>query len=235
MRNINMTHTTETSGAISTLTTRATRVLLLGGVLAGPLYVVTALVQGLTRPGFDLLHHDVSLLSNGNLGWIQIANFLVTGLLVIAGALGMRRVLQGSQGGTWGPFLISIYGLGLIGAGFFTADPMNGFPPGTPAGAQAISAHGLLHLVTGGIGFLALIAACFVFARRFAVLKQSGWSAYSVATGVIFLVSFLGIASGSSQAPIVVGFWIGVILTFAWISIMAARLMPAEPITSSKG
>ena len=228
MHDAQFNHSTErASGGIAGLSTPVTRALLMGGVVAGPLYVVTALTQGLTRPGFNLLHHDVSLLSNGSLGWIQITNFLVTGLLVIAGAMGMRRMLQGSQGGTWGPFLISIYGLGLIGAGIFVADPMNGFPPGTPATAPTISAHGLLHLASGGIGFLALIAACFVFARRFAALKQSGWSAYSIATGVIFLISFLGIASGSSQAPIVIGFWIGVILAFTWISIMAARLLPS--------
>lgn len=231
MRNLNLTHPTETSGVNAGLSTRTTKALLMGGVVAGPLYVVVALVQGLTRPGFDLLHHDVSLLSNGSLGWIQITNFLLTGLLVSAGAVGMRRTLiesQFNQGRTWGPLLITIYGLGLIGAGIFVADPMNGFPPGTPANAHTISSHGLLHLATGGIGFLALIAACFVFARRFAVLKQPGWAAYSIATGVIFLISFAGIASGSSQAPIVVGFWIGVILAFAWISVMSARLMPNE-------
>jgi len=228
MHNVNLTQSTETSDVNAGLATQTTRALLMGGVVAGPLYVIVALVQGLTRPGFDLLHHDVSLLSNGSLGWIQITNFLLTGLLVIAGASGMRRPLKDGQenhGKTWGPLLITIYGLGLIGAGIFIADPMNGFPPGTPANAHTISMHGLLHLATGGIGFLALIAACFVFARRFAALKQPGWAAYSIATGVIFLVSFAGIASGSSQAPIVLGFWIGVILAFAWISVMSARLM----------
>jgi hypothetical protein len=209
----------------SDMATRATRALLTCGVVAGPLYVVTALIQSLTRPGFDLLHHDVSLLSNGDLGWIQITNFLVTGLLVIACAFGMRRVLHGSRAATWGPLLMGIYGLGLIGAGIFVADPMNGFPPGTPAGAYTISGHGLMHFVSGGLGFIALIVACFVFARRFAALAQRGWAAYSVATGVFFFASFVGIASGSAQAPIVIGFWIGVILAFAWIAVMAARLM----------
>ena len=38
--------------------------------------------------------HPLSLLSLGDLGWIQIANFVVTGLLVTACAIGMRRVLH---------------------------------------------------------------------------------------------------------------------------------------------
>ena len=225
MRNAKLTQTAGSLSMTTDGTAKMTRMLLSGGVIAGPLYVVVALIQGFTRPGFDLLHHDVSLLSNGPLGWIQITNFLVTGMLVIAGAAGMRRVLKGSKGETWDPLLISLYGLGLIGAGIFVADPMNGFPPGTPADAHTISWHGLLHFATGGIGFLALIAECFVFARRFAVLSQRAWAAYSVVTGVIFFAAFAGIATGSTQTSIVIGFWIGVVLVFTWISIMAARLM----------
>lgn len=228
MRNANITHQAGTAGITSAATMKVTRALLTCGIVAGPLYVVTALIQGLTRPGFNLLHHDVSLLSNGDLGWVQITNFVVTGLLVIAAALGMRRTMQGSRGGTWGPLLIGIYGLGLIGAGIFVADPMNGFPPGTPANAHSISIHGLMHLITAAIGFIALIAACFVFARRYISSKQGGWAAYSIATGVIFFAAFAGVASGSSQAPIVIGFWIGVILAFTWIAVMASMLMPGD-------
>ena len=48
-----------------------TRALLCCGVLAGPIYIVVGLVQALTREGFDLTRHDLSLLANGRLGWIQ--------------------------------------------------------------------------------------------------------------------------------------------------------------------
>ncbi|MDQ6744047.1 MAG: DUF998 domain-containing protein, partial [Candidatus Dormibacteraeota bacterium] len=124
-----------------------TRALLAAGVIAGPLYIAVGLVQILIRPGFDIRRNELSLMSNGDLGWIQIGNFVVTGLLSIACALGVRRVLRGSRGGTWGPLLVAVYGAGLIAAGAFVADPMNGFPPGAPAGSpSAVSWHGLLHL-----------------------------------------------------------------------------------------
>jgi hypothetical protein len=203
----------------------STRTLLICSLVAGPLYMVVGLIQVLIRPGFDMTRHDLSLMSNGSLGWIQITNFLVAGLLVIAGAVGMKRVLYPGRGGTWGPLLLGVYGLGLIGAGIFIADPAFGFPPGTPADAHTISSHGLLHLMSGGVGFLALIAACFVLARRFAALGQRGWAAYSLATGIIFFAAFIGIASGPGQAWIVVGFWIAVALAWAWISAIAVRLM----------
>src|SRR5438477_10670515 len=74
--------------------TRLTRVLLICGLIAGPFYLVVGLIQALTRPGFDLLRHDLSLLANGNLGWIQISSFLLTGLLVLAFAVGMRQTLS---------------------------------------------------------------------------------------------------------------------------------------------
>ena len=209
---------------------KLTRVLLLCGVVAGPLYVIVGVIEMLTRPGFDPTRHDLSLMSNGDWGWIHISLLILTGLLTIAGAVGMRRVLRGGRGGTWGPLLLGIYGLGLIGAGFFTADPALGFPPGTPANAHAVSWHGLLHFICGGIGFLGLIAACFVFARRFAAQRQRGWVAYSVATGVIYLAAFAGIAVGSNSVGIIMtivilAFSVAVVLGWAWVSAMAVKLL----------
>jgi hypothetical membrane protein len=113
---------------------KVTRSLLIASLIAGPIYLVVGLAQALTRSGFDITRHALSLLSNGDLGWIQVTNFLVSGLLVIAGAVGMRRALEG-KGKTWGTLLIGVYGLGLIGASIFKADPAMGFPIGTPEGA----------------------------------------------------------------------------------------------------
>jgi Protein of unknown function (DUF998) len=205
--------------------TKLTRVLLNCGLIAGPFYLVVSLIQALTRPGFDILHDDLSLLANGDLGWIQVTNLVLTGLLVGAFAVGMRRALPAGPGRIWGPILLGVYGAGLIGAGFFTADPAFGFPPGTPADAHTISWHGLLHIVTAGIGFLALIAACFVLARRFASQKQRGWAAYSLATGVIFFAAFAGVATGSGQSWSVIGFWVGVVFAWAWLWALAMKLL----------
>jgi hypothetical membrane protein len=205
--------------------TRQTRVLLVCGLIAGPFYLIVGLIQALTRPGFDIMRHDLSLLANGDLGWIQITNLVLTGLLVIAFAFGVRQALSTGRGRTWGPILLGVYGIGLIGAGFFIADPAFGFPPGTPINAHAISWHGLLHFVCGGVGFLALIAACFVLARRFVSQGQRGWAIYSLATGVIFFAAFAGIATGSGQSWSVIGFWIGVVVAWTWISALALSLL----------
>jgi Protein of unknown function (DUF998) len=186
--------------------------------------VILVLVQGLTRPGFDLTRHDASLLSNGPLGWIQIANFLLTGAFVLAFAVGLDRALGSGRGATWAPRLIAGYGLGLIGGGIFIADPMNGFPAGAPEGHPAtLSLHGVLHLVAAGLGFLCLVAACVVMARRFAAERRRGWMAYSMLAGMAFLAAFAGLASGAASPVVVLGFWSALILVWSWMAAVAVH------------
>jgi hypothetical protein len=215
---------TETIARPRAATAPSTRALLACGAAAGPLFLVVAAIQVVTRDGFDITRHAVSLLSNGDLGWIQITNFEATGLLTVLGAVGMRRALRGGRGAKWGPLLLGGYGLSLVAAGIFRADPALGFPPGTPADATAVSWHGVLHFVAGGIGFLSLIAACFVFASRYAALGRSGWAWYSRATGVVFFVAFAGIASGSRVPGLNVAFALAVVVAWTWVTATAIRL-----------
>ena len=202
---------------------RVTKSLLGYGILAGPLYLVVLFTQALTRDGFDLTRHAGSLLSNGALGWIQIANFLVCGAMVIAAAVGIRRVLRAGRAATWGPRAVAAYGVGLVAAGIFRADPSMGFPAGAPAGVGEITWHGALHGVAAAVGFTGLIAACFVIGRRFAAEGRRDLAVYSRITGTILAVGFVAIASGSGSAAVVVPFTCAVILGWAWVSAVAAH------------
>ncbi len=204
---------------------RITKSLLGYGVIAGPFYVTVSLVQAVTREGFDLSRHAWSLLSNGDLGWIQITNFILTGLMVIATAVGLRRALSPGRGRAWAPLLVGAYGVSLIGAGVFTADPAPGFPVGSAA-ATTTSWHSLLHLAVGGVGFLCLIAACFVLGSRFARDGHSGLAWFSRVTGVAFLAGFVGIASGS-QGPTVLAFVAAVLVVWAWMSTVSVTFYRA--------
>lgn len=214
-------------------TGKPARALLFCGVVAGPIYIVVGVIEMLTRPGFDVTRHDLSLLANGDWGWVHSTLLVTTGLLTVAGAAGLRRALRGRRGGTSVPLLVGVYGLGLIGAGFFTADPAFGFPPGTPASTHGVSWHGLLHLVSGGIGFLGLIAACLMSARRFGAEGHRRWAVYSLATGVLYFAAFLGIAAGSGQGgtittAVVLAFSVAVVLGWAWISAMTVRPLTGQ-------
>jgi hypothetical protein len=201
---------------------RITRSLLGYGIIAGPLFVVVALAQALTREGFDLSRHAWSLLSNGDLGWIQITNFIVTGLMTVAAAIGLHRALPPGRVRTWAPLLISVYGVSLIGAGAFRADPAQGFPVGTPE-VTPISWHGMLHFTVGGVGFLCLIVACFVLASRFSRDGERRLAWFSRITGAAFLAGFIGIASGS-HGPTTLAFVAAVMIVWTWLATVSAHL-----------
>ncbi|HSK96510.1 MAG TPA: DUF998 domain-containing protein [Euzebyales bacterium] len=219
-----MTHMTSSTRPASA-PIRTVRTLLTCGIAAAPLYIAVVALQALVRDGFDIRRHAASLLSNGDLGWLQIANFVVTGLLTIAGAVGIRRALRGGRGLTRGPRLLGICGVATIAAGVFVADPAFGFPGGTPDGPPAaVSWHGVAHFVAAAVSFLALIAACFVFARRFAGQGRRLWAAYSATTGVLFFAAFAGIASGQQSSALNVVFAVAVVLGWTWISALSALL-----------
>jgi hypothetical membrane protein len=200
---------------------RTTRSLLGYGIIAGPLYVVVALAQALTRDGFDPSRHAWSLLENGELGWIQITNFIVTGLMTMAAAIGLRRVLAPGRGRTWAPVLIAVYGVSLVGAGVFRADPAQGFPVGTPE-TTTVSWHGMLHFMVGGMGFLCLIAACLVLGSRLSRDGRRRLAWFSRITAVVFLAGFVGIASGS-HGPTTLAFVVAVLAVWAWLTTVSVR------------
>ncbi|MEV6413807.1 DUF998 domain-containing protein [Kribbella sp. NPDC051718] len=202
-----------------TSTTSPTRRLLTAGIVAGPFFSLVVAAQALTRDGFDIRKHAASMLAVGELGWIQSANFVITGVLLIAGAVGLLRV----SGSRWAPRLLGLYGVGTVAAGLFVPDPSMGFPAGAPDGqAASMSWHASLHFAAGGIGFLGFVIACFVVARRFARGGERGWSAYSIVTGVSFLAAFAGIASGSTGGP-VLAFYAAVALGWSWISLVLRK------------
>ena len=197
--------------------------LLACGVVLGPLFYFRVIAQILTRTGFDISKHPLSLLSLGSAGWIQIANFILTGLLAIACAVGMKRVLRSDAGGTWGPLLIAAYGLGMVVAGIFPPDPLPGFPPEKLARISAqMSKHAMLHGVGFLVAFVSLTAACFVFARRYFGVGKPGWGRYSIATGIttpLLILAGMMIQNATSISFFVVG-----IIAFGWVGAVAAQL-----------
>jgi len=201
-------------------TTRATKVnttaaLLACGAVAGPLFLVVVFIQAFTRRGFSMTIHPPSLLSLGDGGWIQVANFIVCGLLFVAAGAGLRRATRA----TWGPILIACVGAGMVIGGLFSADPGLGFPAGAPAGQPTtMTWHAMLHLTGFGIGYSALVAACFVYARRY-------W--YSAIVGGVTALCFVYVMSGLSHGNLI-PLWLALVVGWTWISIIPARQLARE-------
>lgn len=205
-----------------------TGTLLAAGTLAGPLFVAVFLVAGAARADYDPLRHPVSSLALGPSGPTQTANFVVAGLLTLALAGGLRRALPPPEGSTWGPLLIGVWAVGLLGAGLFAADPVSGYPPGLPDRSSGQSRHGALHGLSSLAAFAALAAACVVFGRHFARWGERRWVAYSPATGLVFGVSFVLSSAGFAQAQGLVnvsGLFqrVAIIAGFGWLTLLAVH------------
>ena len=105
-----------------------------------------------------------------------------------------------------------------------TADPVAGFPPGTSTEPPTtISWHGLGHFVAGAIGFIGLIVACLVLARRFQRERNPRWSVFSLITGIVYFASFAGIAASGGHVVFNLAFTVAVILGWLWITLLNLR------------
>lgn len=179
--------------------TATTRLLLLCGAIAGPVFTVAWLLEEIGRADYDPLLHPISSLAIGAAGWTQAANFWVTGLLVLGFAVGLRRRLAGPAGSKWAPLLIGLIGVGLIGAGCFVTAPLNGYPPGTPLLPTHYGVVGRLHRLFSAFVFLGLPGACWVFARRFGSWGERGWARFSASMGIAFVLLFVITSLGFGQ------------------------------------
>jgi Protein of unknown function (DUF998) len=197
-----------------------TRSLLRCGLLAGPFYLAVGLTQAFLRDGFDLPRHPLSLLANGASGWVQTANFVLTGLMVLAAAVGFGRVpgLR-SRGLT---YFLGAFGVALIVAAVFPADPVDGFPPGTPKGPPtSISTTGLLHFAAGSLGFASLGISCFFAAWAMWRRRVSSLAFISLLSGLAVLLGFFG----GIMLPIgILGIWFAVVVGWAWLATLSLRL-----------
>jgi len=187
-------------------------------VLAGPVYLGVGLTTALLTPGFDLSRHPLSLSTLGPLGAVQMANFWVTGLLVVVASLGWKR--------TAGWFL-RLYGVALVLAGVFLPDPVAGFPPGAEGG---FSWHGMLHFAVGGVGFLFLFLSTVAMGLRQFRSGKPGWAGFGWVTGVVFLAAFAWMAGSGGSPGGILTFWLGLALTFVWIATTGVSQVRASPV-----
>jgi hypothetical protein len=203
-----------------------TRSLLGWGVVAGPFYILVGLVLAFTRSGFDLSRHALSLLTLGDLGWLQRGNLALTGLMVVAAALGILRAIRNGRGLAIG-VLTGVDGVALILSAVFVPDPVTGFPPGSQGGVMTGS--GVLHLVFGAVGFVAIAAASVAHGVW---CRSIGNARSATASFVLGDVVVLGFSCGAALATSPVGItllWLAVLAQFAWLALASAQIYRWSP------
>ncbi len=164
---------------------------------------------GASRAGYDWHRHTVSSLGDGDRGWQQRANFVLTGVLYSCAARGLSRCPRRTVYAGAVPALVAAAGIGLIGSGVFVTDPMGGFPPvessedGSNHAAldTAPTREGTLHNVCAIPIFAGIpvagLASAVVAARR----RDYGWATFSAASSLLMLCSFVLIGRAFGGMP----------------------------------
>ena len=220
-----MSTSTVTPAASTTATDGRTRAALGALAVGPPLWAAVSIVQAATREGFDILRHPLSLLATGDLGWLQIANFVVAGVLTVVGASGLRGALRGTPGGVWAPRLARGAGIGLVAAGVLVMDPGANFPVGAPADLPLVSWHAFGHMVAGTVSFTSLIALCFVLGRHLTRTGQRGLAVVSRVAGLGLATGWAWAIAGGTAGTLTLA--IGAIGSLVWVAVVAARLRRA--------
>jgi Protein of unknown function (DUF998) len=211
-----MTARTSSESNMRTATTTRRRLAAWAGTIAPLLFVGTFTVEGFLRSGYDPARMHISALSLGPRGWIQVANFIVFGLLLFVFTRGLPGELQVGKGSKAGPILLTTLSALFLISGPFVMDPT-----GTPLGQATI--HGTIHGLAGGIVFLLMPITCFVYLRRF--LADPNWQSLRLWTLVLGTIEAVGVFAFTivsklpQQASLLTG-WLGLLQRIALVPFM---------------
>jgi Protein of unknown function (DUF998) len=197
------------------------------GMLAPTLFVAVFTIEGWLRPNYRAREMFVSELSRGPRGWIQILNFVITGVLLLVFTRGVSAEFRKGRASRAGPMLLTIIALGFLVSGPLVTDPAS-----TPHDDMTLPSK--LHWAVGGLVFTLQPVSCFVFLRRFRV--DPGWRSLqwpTLTAGIITSAAVLVMSLGPTQPPAppnAVNAWNGVLQRalivpyLAWIFMFARRL-----------
>ena len=191
----------------------------IGGVVGPVLFAIGVVVAGTLYDDYSHVGQKISELGGDGAEYasVQNVNFVVLGVLVLGFAWALARVC--------GPPLA---GPGLIAYFALSSCLANALLPCDP-GCEGESTVGVLHIVTGLLGFVAAIAGMFVLARRWR--NDPIWSAHARFTRIAALAGIVGligfVATQAADAPTYSGLtqrsFVAVLLV--WIAATALRLV----------
>ena len=129
----------DASNSILTQRTNLQTALLCSGVIGAVLFTTVYFCFGVISPNYYMIRESISRLQLQPYGWIQSLNYVVSGVLICAFAIALRKELASGFGSTLIPFFHLVTGLGAI--------------------VMGVCLHPQVQLYTGGIIFLSLITS----------------------------------------------------------------------------
>jgi hypothetical protein len=182
--------------SVSGRSSRTRSAQILGGVLAGPLFVTAFTAIGAARRDYDWRRYPVSSLAIGPHGWQQRTNFVVAGVLYSCAAVGLGRSDRRRIGPSVVPALVAGVGIGLIGSGMFDTDYV-GDLPGEKDRGQAVAATtrptrtGQMHDLCGIPVFAGIPIAGLASAATAVHARDFRWACYSAGSSTAMAGSLL--------------------------------------------
>jgi hypothetical membrane protein len=175
-----------------------TRWLLLAGIIAPFFFVCAYLVAGAARPGYSLIHQAISDLGVGTHAVLFNACMALTGVLLIAYAVGFGLSMRSVLSSRWrwiSAGLLSLHGLGLVIAAIFTEAP------------ATVSIH---WLVGAQLGLLGPIFALLTIGLLWRGHREwRAWATFTLVWDLVMLLvlafTFWAFAPGSSLASAQLG------------------------------
>lgn len=180
--------------------------LLCCGILGSALFAIVNFSFSAISPDYDLARQSLSDLELGRYGWIQSANFIVTGMFILAYAWGLRKEMVSGTGAVSVPLLQLVLGCAFIAQG----------------------AIGHFHVIPAVMVFTSIMIGFFILSRRFAADERwANWAGYTNITAIIMIVFFaLYIRSNLNHGSYTGIFQRGVLLTrVVWNLFFTVRLL----------
>ncbi len=187
------------------------------GIVGTVLFISVFTVEGWLRQNYNSLEMYISELSLGPRGWIQIANFIVFGVLLLFFTIGIVDRFKGIRGSKMGIVIVAVIGVSFIVAGVFVIDVSGGG-----------SLSGVIHNVSASIIFLLASVSCFVFFHLFREepkWHRLSWWTLTVGIAILILVFFmeidgtlLGKLPGLTQR-------MAAVIGLVWIFVFALRIL----------
>jgi len=172
------------------------------GAIASLFFTLSWIIQEAFRENYNPIMHPISSLAYGSTGWIQVATFFITGVLILLFGYGVWKIWNKEIGlSQWVPIFLIICAISFIGSALFTADFANGYPAGTPVVIKNPTFSGIMHQSCVTLLFFSTPMGCFLMGNYFAYRKEVKWFAYSFFSGFMFLVFAFLTAIGFYDPP----------------------------------
>jgi len=200
---------------------RSARLSTLAGIVAGPLFLGLILLN--TWLSRDFLHSIgwqltggksvpyPSCLALGPHGWMQVGAFLVTGLLVVAFALGLKRTLPRRRLSTAGVALLTTFGAALAASSSKT-------DWSTVHGDDPTTVNGFIHIAAFVVLLPSILAATVVIGL--ALRGAAGWRPFTIVSPLVGVALVVSLVLGPhGQAT----FLVFLAILFGWILALGLR------------